>query len=265
MVNVDCIKISVPKTRKSPPYKAKDCKGEKKKGKDGNMYVSKKYPSGYRWARVGHKTIAEKRKECKEKGLILDSETKECRKRKNKTTKTTKTTKTIKTIKTTFKQDSDVVKVSTKRFNDEFLNYVDSEKFCFRKRSSGLTTNISKSYIRLHSNTKNTYYYVLYDGEKIRENIVAFALMRNKGKKYSEVKVICARKNSKGYGRRFLTEIEKLESSKTKMLILCSVEEAIPFYYNMNYDIMDDDICWKLRLFFCPGDLKDCLYMYKYI
>ena len=260
MVHTDCIKISVPKSRKSPPYKAKDCKDEKKKGVDGNMYVSKKYPSGYRWVRVGYKTIDEKRKECKEKGLVLDSVTKECRKRKNR-----KPTKPTKPPKPTFKQDNDIVKVSTKRFNNEFLNYVDSEKFCYRKRSSGLTTNISKSYIRLHSNTKNTYYYVLYDGEKIRENIVAFALMRNKGKKYSEVKVICARKNSKGYGRRFLTEIEKLESSKTKMLILCSVEEAIPFYYNMDYDIMDDDICWKLRLFFCPGDLKDCLYMYKYI
>ena len=260
MVHTDCIKISVPKSRKSPPYKAKDCKDEKKKGVDGNMYVSKKYPSGYRWSRVGYKTIAEKRKECKEKGLVLDSETKECRKRK-----TTKPTKPTKPKKPTIKQDSDVVKVSTKRFNDEFLNYVDSEKFCYRKRSTGTTTFISKSYIRAHSNTKNTYYYVLYDGEKIRKNIVAFALMRNKGKKYSEVKVICARKNSKGYGRRFLTEIEKLESDKTKMLILCSVEEAIPFYYNMDYDIMDDDICWKLRLFFCPGDLKDCLYMYKYI
>jgi len=46
------------KFRNSPPYPANECKGQKRKGNDGNFYMSEKTASGaYRWkAMVGSKT-----------------------------------------------------------------------------------------------------------------------------------------------------------------------------------------------------------------
>ena len=46
------------KFRNSPPYPANECKGQKKKGNDGNFYMSEKTASGaYRWkAMVGSRT-----------------------------------------------------------------------------------------------------------------------------------------------------------------------------------------------------------------
>lgn len=46
------------KFRNSPPYPANECRGQKKKGNDGNYYISEETASGpYRWkAMVGSKT-----------------------------------------------------------------------------------------------------------------------------------------------------------------------------------------------------------------
>lgn len=76
-----CVEMkNYPITRKAPPYVAKGCVGETKKGLDGKMYTSKKVGKSVRWMK--NETVASLKKKCKEQGLVYDTKTKKCRKPK---------------------------------------------------------------------------------------------------------------------------------------------------------------------------------------
>lgn len=72
-----CVRLTAKKYvgRPGPPYHAQDCKGVKKKGNDGRMYISRAAANGvYRWTTAGAK--AETRKVAKPHGkkyAILDN------------------------------------------------------------------------------------------------------------------------------------------------------------------------------------------------
>ncbi len=248
-----CKPISVPVSRKAPPFKAKDCPNLTKVGMDGESYISKKYPSGYRWSKVGHKTITEKRKECQKKDLVLDMKTKKCRESKRRVMK-----KMNKENKEENKEESDVVKISNTDFIRKYLNYIiDEKKFC---RTDN--TVIDKDFIRFDAKMPRSFFYVLYNGEKIKRNITAFALIY-RNKKYSEVRIICSDKG-KGYGKRLIQEIEKRESKVTRNIIVCSLREPLNFYMKIGYRVITDEMCRKLDLLFCPENtMMGCLLLHK--
>lgn len=64
----NCIRQTTSKytSRPSPPYPANDCKGETKKGNDGNMYISKSNAKGiFQWKIITDKSLSTTKKSSK--------------------------------------------------------------------------------------------------------------------------------------------------------------------------------------------------------